>query len=406
MESWELYAGLGAMALVLITCTVALVCRRRRRQTDATQSWSPRPGSDTLLGADFLPSETQRLERGEVQRDSLSTQRDQRALSAERLCAAIRPGLSPIDGVEEIPYLTLYRSCGGFARGNVIGTGGFGKVYRAQVSSLPVVAAIKRLHNLSSDGIAQVWAEIVLLGSAACRHEGLLPLLGYCLDQRAPCLVYPLMTGGDLEERIFSRRRPALQWWERLHILRSVADALHFLHTPSKGKGVVLHRDIKPARRDSNPATTAPTRRAGKPPNIADMIILHRRTFCSTRGSTLGCATWGSPRRSPTGRRDARTRRRATLWARPATSTRWCAALPARAAHARRSARPASPQFVETLQSAPRTDSYAFGITLLVALTGKRASDADNRAAAEVFLSDVAAAPRCACPIGTPAPVC
>ena len=120
-------------------------------------------------------------------------------------------------------------------------------MYCADLAALPLRCAVKRIHAISADGVAQVWTEIRLLGAAACRHEGLLPLLGYCLDRRAPCLVYPLMTGGDLEERIFNRARTPLQWWERLHILRAVAHALHFLHTPSAGKGVVLHRDVKPS---------------------------------------------------------------------------------------------------------------------------------------------------------------
>ena len=33
-----------------------------------------------------------------------------------------------------------------------------------------------------------------------CRHPHLLPLLGYCLDERALSLVYPLMAAGNLEE--------------------------------------------------------------------------------------------------------------------------------------------------------------------------------------------------------------
>ena len=40
-----------------------------------------------------------------------------------------------------------------------------------------------------------------LLGT--CSHKRLLPLLGFCLDPQAPCLVYPLQEGGSLEDRLF-----------------------------------------------------------------------------------------------------------------------------------------------------------------------------------------------------------
>jgi hypothetical protein len=100
-----------------------------------------------------------------------------------------------------------------------------------------------------------VWTEIQLLGTATCRHEGLLPLLGYCLDRRAPCLVYPLLEGGDLEARLFRRKQLPLTWWQRLHVVRAAARALHFLH--AGGRGIVLHR-----QRVSNQQTPDPARPA------------------------------------------------------------------------------------------------------------------------------------------------
>ena len=37
---------------------------------------------------------------------------------------------------------------------------------------------------------------------AELQHPHLLPLLGYSLDAATPCLVYPLMPGGNLEDRL------------------------------------------------------------------------------------------------------------------------------------------------------------------------------------------------------------
>ena len=87
---------------------------------------------------------------------------------------------------QEMPLETLAAATSDFAAASVIGEGSFGKVYRADVGTLAVRCAVKRLTAASEEGgIEQVWTEIRLLGSASCRHEGLLPLLGYCLDRRA-----------------------------------------------------------------------------------------------------------------------------------------------------------------------------------------------------------------------------
>ena len=47
-------------------------------------------------------------------------------------------------------------------------------------------------------------AQAQLLGTrlGTCGHPRLLPLLGFCLDPQAPCLVYPLMEGDSLEDRL------------------------------------------------------------------------------------------------------------------------------------------------------------------------------------------------------------
>ena len=87
----------------------------------------------------------------------------------------------------------------------------------------------------------------------ACRHELLLPLIGFSADGGADarvCLVFPLMHGGSLQDRLFpANGRPALGWMERVRASASVAEALLYLHTPDAAshKPVILHRDIKPA---------------------------------------------------------------------------------------------------------------------------------------------------------------
>ena len=161
----------------------------------------------------------------------------------------------------------LYDATDGFGKHTELGHGGFSIVHgtRGRLRSLlrEGRCAVKRLHDAEPATFQALQAEVRLLGK--CRHENLLPLLGFCLDSRDLCLVYPLMTGGNLDDRL--RRSPeALQrisllrppgqrfvpalgplgWRERVRILRDVTRALLYLHTPKGHKGVVLHRDVKP----------------------------------------------------------------------------------------------------------------------------------------------------------------
>ena len=106
---------------------------------------------------------------------------------------------------------------------------------------------MKRLHDTKPETVRGLRKEVHLLGK--CRHPNLLPLLGCCLDTRALCLVYPLLTGGSLEDRL--RRSPEslrriallqpvgqrftpevrpLGLRERLRIVRDAARALSYLH--------------------------------------------------------------------------------------------------------------------------------------------------------------------------------
>ena len=93
-----------------------------------------------------------------------------------------------------------------FAAARRVGEGGFGVVYGATLRSLPHAGrcAVKKLVAASAAAAQQAWLELAreiqLLGT--CHHPCLLPLLGFCLDEKAPCLVYPLMMGGSLEDRL------------------------------------------------------------------------------------------------------------------------------------------------------------------------------------------------------------
>ena len=177
-----------------------------------------------------------------------------------------------------VPFTELLTATASWAAARVVGEGGFGAVYRAD--GLPSCAtagavAVKRLAADSMQGVAELMAEVQLLGT--CRHEHLLPLLAFCMDERGNCLVYPLMPGGSFEDRLFrneadAMRRlavlrgqgggaaatppPPLTWQQRLRVVRDATRALVFLHTATATRpvGTPPARQSKPRRRLLSPS--------------------------------------------------------------------------------------------------------------------------------------------------------
>ena len=158
----------------------------------------------------------------------------------------------------------------GFGEQRLIGSGGYGRVFTADAlpslrpAALPLwlrhkPVAVKRAKSGVHD-LADLQREVSVLQQ--CSHPHVLPLLGYCLEHGAPpCLVFPLMRGGSLADRLRPKEADPehlrrlglgaslspLKWDQRLRILRQATDALLYLHTPVPGgKGAVVHRDFKP----------------------------------------------------------------------------------------------------------------------------------------------------------------
>ena len=84
----------------------------------------------------------------------------------------------------------------------------------------------------------QLEAEVKTLGKFP--HVRLVPLLGCCLEAgHPPCIVYALMAGGSLAQRL--GKRADFSFRNRLTVCSEVAEGLAFLHCEAK----IIHRDIK-----------------------------------------------------------------------------------------------------------------------------------------------------------------
>eukprot|EP01102_Stenamoeba_stenopodia_P007232 TRINITY_DN2013_c0_g1_i2.p1 TRINITY_DN2013_c0_g1~~TRINITY_DN2013_c0_g1_i2.p1 ORF type:complete len:334 (+),score=57.15 TRINITY_DN2013_c0_g1_i2:152-1153(+) len=109
--------------------------------------------------------------------------------------------------------------------------------------------AIKRMRKQTDPQQQQGDREFIqeISIAAACRHPSILPLFGFSIERSERCLVYPLMIGGSLEDRI-SKPVARFEWNQRLKVATQVAEAIEFLHrTDDNERSVVLHRDIKPS---------------------------------------------------------------------------------------------------------------------------------------------------------------
>ncbi|KAI3726410.1 hypothetical protein L1987_66207 [Smallanthus sonchifolius] len=124
----------------------------------------------------------------------------------------------------------------------LIGEGGFGSVYRGTLPDGQEVA-VKVRSETSTQGTREFNNELTLL--SAIRHENLVPLLGYCCENDQQILIYPFMSNGSLQDRLYGEasKRRALDWPTRLSIALGSARGLSYLHTFS-GRSVV-HRDVK-----------------------------------------------------------------------------------------------------------------------------------------------------------------
>ncbi|KAI8467665.1 MAG: kinase-like domain-containing protein [Monoraphidium minutum] len=137
---------------------------------------------------------------------------------------------------------------GGFDDLAVIGEGGFGRVFRAMLSTRPV--AIKVMDEGGLQGQAEFANELTLL--SRLRHPHLVRLLGCCHGGSSgsggggsTALVYELMPGGSVDTFLaYKSGRPPLPWCCRIRCAAQAGAALAYLHAQDPP---VIHRDVKPA---------------------------------------------------------------------------------------------------------------------------------------------------------------
>ncbi|KAL3733645.1 hypothetical protein ACJRO7_023072 [Eucalyptus globulus] len=138
-------------------------------------------------------------------------------------------------------FATIAAATDNFSSRNMIGQGGFGPVYKGNLS-VDQEIAVKRLSNNSGQGLEEFMNEVILI--AKLQHRNLVGLVGCCTEREERILIYEYMPNGSLDHFIFDQDKSfSLTWKIRFDIVMGIARGLLYLHQDSKLQ--IIHRDLK-----------------------------------------------------------------------------------------------------------------------------------------------------------------
>ncbi|XP_061348962.1 receptor-like protein kinase HERK 1 [Gastrolobium bilobum] len=206
--------SVGAFSAVVLAGVFVVLCQKRRRLARQRQSktWVPlsiNDGTSHTMGSKYSNGTT----------------------------------ISATSNFEyRVPFLAVQEATNNFDENWVIGIGGFGKVYKGELSDGTKVA-VKRGNPRSQQGLAEFRTEIEMLSQF--RHRHLVSLIGYCDEKNEMILIYEYMEKGTLKSHLYGSGLPSISWKERLEICIGSARGLHYLHTGYAK--AVIHRDVKSA---------------------------------------------------------------------------------------------------------------------------------------------------------------
>ncbi|XP_010275673.1 PREDICTED: G-type lectin S-receptor-like serine/threonine-protein kinase SD2-2 [Nelumbo nucifera] len=143
----------------------------------------------------------------------------------------------PVTNLKVFSYKELSAATRGFSE--KLGHGGFGAVFRGELSDSSLVA-VKRLER-PGGGEKEFRAEVCTIGNI--QHVNLVRLRGFCSENSHRLLVYDYMQNGSLS--VFLRRDAQnLSWDVRFRVAVGTARGIAYLH--EECRDCIIHCDIKP----------------------------------------------------------------------------------------------------------------------------------------------------------------
>ncbi|KAK9119635.1 hypothetical protein Scep_017728 [Stephania cephalantha] len=134
-----------------------------------------------------------------------------------------------------------------FSDENLVGKGGFGRVYRGTLRSGEVLA-IKKMEMppfKAAEGEREREFRVEVDILSRLDHPNLVTLIGYCADGKQRFLVYEFMHKGNLQDHLNGIGEVKMDWPQRLKVALGVARGLAYLHSGSAVGIPIVHRDFK-----------------------------------------------------------------------------------------------------------------------------------------------------------------
>ncbi|XP_021824952.1 probable LRR receptor-like serine/threonine-protein kinase At3g47570 [Prunus avium] len=141
-----------------------------------------------------------------------------------------------------ISHLELLRATNGFNENTLLGSGGFGSVYKGTLSD-GIDVAIKVFSLQLDDASKSFDRECEMLSNI--RHRNLIKIISCCSEIDFKALVLNYMPNGSLDKWLHSQNYSCLNILQRLNIMIDAASALEYLH---HGYSIpIVHCDMKPS---------------------------------------------------------------------------------------------------------------------------------------------------------------
>ncbi|CAI8605234.1 unnamed protein product [Vicia faba] len=140
-------------------------------------------------------------------------------------------------------YENIIEATEEFDNKHLIGVGGHGSVYRAELPTGQVVA-VKKIHSLQNEEMSNLKAfESEIRALTEIRHRNIVKLYGFCSHSLHSFLVYEFLENGSMDNILKENETSGeFDWKRRVNVIKDVANALSYMHhdcTPP-----IVHRDI------------------------------------------------------------------------------------------------------------------------------------------------------------------
>ncbi|AQK94602.1 putative serine/threonine-protein kinase PBL23 [Zea mays] len=140
-------------------------------------------------------------------------------------------------------FRELVDATNSFCPENLLGEGGFGRVYKGCIPDTMEVIAVKQLDKDGLQGNREFLVEVLML--SLLHHPNLVTLVGYSTDCDQRILVYEYMSLGSLQDHLLdlSPKSQPLSWHTRMKIAVGAARGIEYLHEVANPP--VIYRDLK-----------------------------------------------------------------------------------------------------------------------------------------------------------------